>query len=88
MVTISKSWSDETTIMNNVGVTTVTWSNSRGGSGTASGTIDWTVSDLPLQCGDDNTITVTAKDAAGNTGTDTLTVDVRPSPPTGLEIVE
>ena len=57
----------------NIGVTSVTWINSRGGSGTASGTNIWTISSVPLQEGD-NVITVTAHDAAGNTGVDTLTM--------------
>jgi len=54
--------------------------NNRSGSGTASGTTDWTISALPHHCGNDNIITVTAKDAAGNISTDTLTIDVKPCP--------
>jgi len=61
------------TASDNVAVTQVTWSNSRGGSGTASGTTAWSVASISLQTGS-NTITVTARDAAGNTRTDTLTV--------------
>ena len=57
----------------NIGVTSVTWINSRGGSGTASGTSNWTISNVSLQEGD-NVITVTAHDAAGNSGVNTLTV--------------
>ncbi|MCR4346533.1 MAG: right-handed parallel beta-helix repeat-containing protein [Sulfuricaulis sp.] len=57
----------------NVGVTQVTWSNSRGGSGTASGTTSWSVGSITLQSGS-NVITVTARDAAGNQNTDVLTV--------------
>ncbi len=57
----------------NVGVTQVTWSNSLGGGGTASGTGSWSVGSITLQNGI-NVITVTARDAAGNTGTDTLSV--------------
>lgn len=57
----------------NVGVTQVTWVNSRGGSGTASGTTTWSVSGIALQ-GGTNTLTVTARDAAGNTASDTLIV--------------
>jgi hypothetical protein len=56
-----------------VGVTQVTWANNRGGSGTASGTASWSASGITLQ-GGSNVITVTARDAAGNVGTDTLTV--------------
>lgn len=57
----------------NTGVTQVTWSNSLGGSGTASGTGSWSAGSITLQNGT-NTITVTARDAAGNTGIDTLIV--------------
>ena len=47
-------------------VTSVSWSNDRGGSGTAGGTTTWTVN-LTLLEGP-NVITVTATDAAGNQG--------------------
>jgi len=70
----------------NVGVTGVTWTNNRGGNGTASGTETWAVSGITLPCGDDNIITVTAQDAAGNSGTDTLNVDVKPCTPLGLDV--
>ena len=56
-----------------VGVTQVTWANSRGGSGTATGTTSWSASGIVL-LGGSNVITITARDAAGNTSTDTLTV--------------
>jgi len=56
----------------NVGVTQVTWTNSRGGSGTATGATSWTASGIVLQAGS-NVLTVTARDAAGNAGTATLT---------------
>jgi hypothetical protein len=65
------------TASDNIGVTQVTWINDRGGSGTASGTTAWTISNIPLQPGA-NIITVTAYDAAGNAGTDTLTVTYAP----------
>jgi hypothetical protein len=61
------------TATDNVAVVAVTWSNDRGGSGVASGTTNWTASAIPLQTGV-NVITVTARDAASNLGTDTLTV--------------
>jgi hypothetical protein len=54
------------------GVTQVTWANNRGGSGTATGTTSWSASGIVLQSGS-NVLTVTARDAAGNTATDTLT---------------
>ena len=50
----------------NVGVTEVRWINNRGGSGTASGTIMWSADLVPLSCGEDNIITITAEDEAGN----------------------
>jgi hypothetical protein len=62
------------------GVTQVTWVNSRGGSGTASGTTTWSVSSITLQAGS-NVLTVTARDGAGNTASDVLTVTVN-APPT------
>ena len=54
-------------------MTQVTWSSNRGGSGTATGTTAWSVSGIALLSGS-NVLTVTARDAAGNTRTDTLTV--------------
>jgi len=56
-----------------VGVTLVTWTSLAGGSGTASGTTSWTVPGLALAPGD-NSFTVTARDAAGNTRSDTIVV--------------
>jgi hypothetical protein len=61
------------TTADNVGVTQVTWSNNRGGSGTACGTTTWSTGGIALQSGS-NVLTVTARDAAGNASTDTLTV--------------
>ena len=61
------------TASDNIGVTQVTWANSRGGSGTATGTTSWTASGIVLQPGS-NVLTVTARDAAGNTRTASLTV--------------
>jgi len=63
------------TASDNVGVTRVTWVNSRGGSGTTSGTTSWTVPSIALQSGS-NVLTVTASDAAGNVASDALTVTV------------
>ena len=73
----------------NVGVTQVTWSNNRGGNGTCSGTTSWSKSGMTLYEGQ-NIITVTARDAAGNTASETLTVTytapdtTAPTTPTGL----
>jgi len=61
------------TASDNVGVTQVTWTNSRGGNGTATGTTSWTASGIVLQMGT-NMLTVQARDAAGNTKVATLTV--------------
>ncbi len=58
----------------NVGVTQVTWDNSLGGNGTASGTSSWSITNIPLKKGA-NVLKVTAKDAAENQSTDTLTVN-------------
>ncbi len=73
------------TASDNVAVTQVSWVNDRGGSGTATGTTSWLVSNITLLSGV-NVITVTARDAANNTSTDTLTVTYTPgsdtTPPT------
>ncbi|MFZ5573116.1 MAG: Ig-like domain-containing protein [Thermodesulfobacteriota bacterium] len=61
------------TASDNVGVVTVWWSNSRGGSGSITGTSNWGVSNITLYDGD-NLITVFAKDKAGNIGKATKTV--------------
>ena len=67
-ISLGGSASDSTS-----GISNVTWSNSKGGNGTATGTASWTASSISLSSGD-NIITVTAKDGAGNSGTDTITV--------------
>jgi hypothetical protein len=56
-----------------VDVTRVTWVNSRGGSGTASGTTIWTVPGIALQLGT-NILTITAWDTAGSTAEASLMV--------------
>ena len=79
--TSSWSMSLSGTASDNVGVTQVTWTNNRGGSGTASGTTSWTAADISLQAGV-NVLTVTARDAAGNARSATLTVtQASTSPP-------
>jgi hypothetical protein len=60
----------------NVDVTGVSWSTDRGGSGACSGTSSW--SGMASLLSGVNVVTVTARDAAGNTGTDTLTVTYTP----------
>jgi len=68
------------TASDNVGVTQVTWTNNRGGSGTAAGTTSWSAGAIALQTGT-NIITVTARDAAGNSRPATLTVTLSDSTP-------
>ncbi len=68
------------TAADNVAVSDVRWSNSQGGSGLATGTagaigFSWSTGTIALKAGA-NAITITARDAAGNTGTDVLTVTV------------
>jgi hypothetical protein len=60
------------TASDNVSVSSVTWSNSLGGNGVATGTGSWSAS-VPLLPGY-NVITVTATDASGNAASDTITV--------------
>jgi hypothetical protein len=71
------------TASDNLAVSQVTWTNSRGGSGTATGTTSWTASGIVLQPGM-NVLTVTARDAAGNTATATLTVTLSATPEAGM----
>jgi hypothetical protein len=58
-------------------ITRVTWSNDRGGGGEVGGSLEsWFVGGVTLQPGT-NILTVTAFDAAGNSGSDALTVIYR-----------
>ena len=66
-INLSGTSSDDT------GTSSVTWSSSRGPSGTATGTSNWSAAGISLSEGT-NVLTLTAKDAAGNTSTDTLTI--------------
>ena len=68
------------TSSDNVGVSQVTWANSAGGSGTASGTTSWNSGAIALVAGT-NLITVSARDAAGNVGIDTVSVTYTIPPP-------
>jgi hypothetical protein len=54
-------------------VVSVTWSNDRGGQGTALGTASWMAAGIQLALGQ-NVITVTAIDAAGHAQAATVTV--------------
>ncbi len=72
------------TASDDTGVTSVTWSDNRGNSGTATGTTSWSISSIPLVPGT-TLITVTAHDGAGNTSSDTISVSYTPpdlAPPT------
>jgi hypothetical protein len=60
-VTLSGKASD------NVGVVQVTWADSIGNGGVAQGTTQWTAGPVALRVGT-NTITIRARDAAGNVG--------------------
>jgi hypothetical protein len=55
------------------GIARVQWANSRGGSGTASGTSQWSAGSIALQPGA-NLLTVTAFDTRGASASKTLTV--------------
>ncbi len=66
------------TATDNGALSAITWSNNRGGSGTATGTSTWSINPLPLASGL-NTITVTATDTAGNVARAAFSVNSRPS---------
>ena len=76
--TVSSALTVSGTASDNVGVTQVSWSNDRGGSGTASSTASyWSAAGIALQSGT-NIITVSARDTAANQKTDTITVTYTP----------
>ena len=64
------------TASDDTGVTKVTWVNSKGGEGTATGTLIWFITDLELSPGW-NKITVTAVDEAGNVSSDSVSINYR-----------
>ena len=57
-----------------LGITEVSWRNSRGGQGVASGTVNWRTPSVALELGQ-NTLTVTAEDADGNTHSRSIVVN-------------
>lgn len=67
------------TASDNVGVQNVSWANDRGGSGACTGGSSWSAGTVSLMSGQ-NVIVVTATDAAGNAGTDAITVTYTPDP--------
>jgi hypothetical protein len=78
--TVSPNITLSGTAFDSTSVTSVSWSNSGGGSGTAQGTTSWTAS-LQLKPGI-NVITVSARDGAANVSTASVTaiLVVRPAP--------
>jgi Matrixin/Glucodextranase, domain B len=60
------------TASGNAGIASVAWTTSTGGAGTATGTVSWSAS-VPLLVGN-NTVTVRAYDAAGNSSWRAITV--------------
>jgi hypothetical protein len=66
-VAISGTASDDT------GVTEISWSNNRGGTGSVNGLTNWSYNGVPLEPGE-NIITVTAVDGANKTSADNVTV--------------
>ena len=67
-------------------MTQVSWVTTAAARGTATGTTSWRVSGIALLSGA-NVLTVTARDAAGNTSTDTLTVTYTPPADTTAPVV-
>ena len=66
------------TALDNTGVTQVTWSTDRGATGTAFGTSSWSTPSLALTPGTTTTVTITARDAVGNTGVAVIAVTASP----------
>ncbi len=64
------------------GISSISWSNNRGGSGSATNTSGdwsgWSISGISLQEGE-NVITVTATDTNNQTATDTITITYTPN---------
>lgn len=56
------------------GVSSVSWESDTGASGEAEGAESWSIDDIPLEAGS-NTITVTATDSEGETGSDTIVIN-------------
>ncbi|OGR49908.1 MAG: hypothetical protein A2X37_12015 [Elusimicrobia bacterium GWA2_66_18] len=61
------------TSADNIGVSAISWTSDKGGGGVAAGTTSWSIASIALLPGA-NLIMVTAKDAANNASTDTITV--------------
>jgi hypothetical protein len=61
------------TALDNIGVVQVSWSTDKGLRGVAYGTNSWSTPSVPVEVGS-NVVTITARDAAGNTASTTITV--------------
>jgi hypothetical protein len=80
-VTVAGSATDDTALQS------VTWYNlTTGTSGTATGTSSW-ITSIPLANGP-NTVMVVAKDVAGNTTTQTVTINYASPPDAGLPAIQ
>jgi hypothetical protein len=80
------------TATDDVDVDHVTWTNSLGGGGTATGGESWSVSNIPLFPGGSggmgsNVLTATAHDGDGQTGTCSVTVEYTPPPPPPSDVM-
>ena len=73
MATGSPSMIFSGTASDNVGVVKVTWTDSLGDTGTATGTTAWQTAPIPMLVGT-NTITIRAYDAVGNSAWRSVTV--------------
>lgn len=62
------------TATSNVGLSSVSWESDHGESGTANGTSNWKIDQIPLELGP-NAITVTATDIAGDSRTDKILIN-------------
>ncbi len=61
------------TSSDNVGVSSCSWSNNKGSTGSVTGTTSWSASNISIYPGD-NVITITCVDAAANEGTASFTI--------------
>jgi hypothetical protein len=57
-----------------IGVNSVSWESDQGHTGSANGTDDWTIDEIPLALGV-NTITVSATDVSGDRRSDTIVIN-------------
>jgi hypothetical protein len=62
------------TASDNVAVSSVSFANAAGNSGSCTGTTSWTCSGITLVLGPTNVVTITTLDSSGNSGTDSITI--------------